>query len=75
MENPNEYVGLQLANNYIHDRHQFEESRQLLKQIKKTKPSRFYCAICRSLVTLGHMLVVMGTRLERYDLLLRQSKI
>jgi hypothetical protein len=75
MENPNEYVGLHLANDYIKDRHQFEESRRLLKQIKRAKPGRFYCAICRTLASFGHVLVAFGGRLERYDLVLRQSKI
>lgn len=75
MENPNEYVGLHLANDYIKDRHQFDESRRLLKQMKRTKPGRFYCAICRTLASFGHLSVAFGGRLERYCLVLRQSKI
>lgn len=75
MYHPNECVGLHLANDYIKDRHQYEESRRLLKQIKRMRPSRFYCIICRSLVSLGHVLVAFGRRLERYDLVLRQSKV
>lgn len=75
MDNPNEYVKLQLAKNYMKDRHDFEESRRLLRQIKKTKPSRFYRVICRSLVSIGRVFVAFGQRLESYDLVLRQSKV
>ena len=74
MNNPNEYLGLRLAKDYIDDRQQFEESRRLLKQTRKTPPSRFYCAICRSLVSIGHVLVAFGHRLEKFDLIIRQSK-
>lgn len=75
MENPNGNVGLHLANEYKKNRHQYEESRRLTKKMWRVNPSRFYCAFYRSLVSLGHLLVTFGNRLERYDLLLRQSNI
>lgn len=73
MNNPNEYIGLRRAKDYMDDRHQYEKSRILLKQIRKNRPSRFYCAICRSLVGIGHVLVLLGRRLERFDLSLKQA--
>lgn len=74
MNNPNEYIGLRLAKDYMGDRQQIEESRRLIKQTRKIRPSRFYCAICRSLVSIGHVLVTFGQRLEKFDLVLRKSK-
>jgi hypothetical protein len=75
MNNPNDYVGFRIANDYITDRLEYEESRRLIKQSKsKTKrPSKFYCAICRTLVSVGHMFVAFGRRLERFDMGLRES--
>lgn len=73
MNNPNEHVGFRLAKDYMDDRLQYEKSRNMLKQIQKKRPSRFYCAICRSLVEIGHVLVVIGRRLERFDLGLKQT--
>ena len=73
MNNPNEHVGFRLAKDYMDDRHQFEKSRNMLKQMQEKRPSRFYCAICRSLVEIGHVLVVIGHRLERFDLGLKQT--
>ena len=74
MNNPNEYVGMSIAKNYIADRLEYEESRRLIKQIKAKDPSRFYCAICQTLVSTGHMFVAFGRRLERFDIVLRESK-
>ena len=74
MNNPNEYVGLRLAKDYMDNRQQYEESRRLLKQTRVKHPNRFYCAICRSLVSIGHVLVAFGHRLEKFDLVLRQPK-
>jgi hypothetical protein len=74
MNNPNEYVGLRIAKDYMDDRQQYEESRRMIKQKMVKRPSRFYCAICRSLVSIGHVLVAFGHRLEEFDLVLRQSK-
>jgi hypothetical protein len=74
MEIPNEYVGLNLANDYIRDCLKHEETRRLLKRIDKNQPGRFYCAICRTLVSIGHLFVGFGRRLERFELVLRQSR-
>ena len=71
----NEYVGLSLAKNYMKDRLDYEESRRMLRQIKQKRPSKFYCGICHTLVSLGHVLVAFGRRLERFDLVLRESKV
>ena len=75
MEIPNEYVGLNLANEYIRDCLKHEETRRLLKQNDKNQPGRFYSALCRMLVSIGHLLVAFGHRLERFELILRQSKV
>jgi hypothetical protein len=72
MNNPNEYVGFSLAQNYIDDRLQYENNRKLLKQTRKKHPSRVYCTICRSLVEIGHVMVMVGRRLEKLDLGLKQ---
>ena len=74
MNTPNDYVRLNIAKSYIADRLQYEETRQKLKQTRIKKPSRFYCGICRTLVYIGHKLVAFGRRLERYDLVLRDSQ-
>lgn len=74
MNIPNEYVGFTIAENYITDRLEYEKSRRLIKQIKPKRPSKFYCAICHTLVSLGHMFVAFGRRLERFDMVLRESK-
>ena len=75
MNNPNEYVGMSVAKNYIADRLEYEESRRLIKRIKPMRPTRFYCAICQTLVAIGHMFVAFGRRLERFDIVLRESKV
>lgn len=75
MNNPNEYIGFQIANDYMADRLAYEENRRQIKQIKHKRPTKFYCAICHTLVYLGHMLVAFGRRLERYDLRLRESNV
>ena len=74
MNNLNEYVGSQIAKNYLDDRQQYEESRCMLKQTRVKRPGRIFCVICRSLVEVGHILVALGSRLERLDLVLRQSR-
>jgi len=74
MNNLNQYVGMSVAKNYIADRLEYEESRRLIKQIKPKRPTRFYCAICKTLVSTGHMFVAFGRRLERFDIVLRESK-
>ena len=75
MNNPNEYIGLHLADEYMKDRLHHENSRRLLKLIKRQEPSRFYHAKCRTLASFGHLLVAFGKRLEKYELVPRQSKI
>ena len=75
MNNPDEYVGMIVAKNYIADRLEYEESRRLIKQIKSKRPTRFYCAICKTLVSTGHMFVAFGRRLERFDIILRELKV
>lgn len=75
MNNPNEYVGMTVAKNYIAERLEYEESRRLIKRIKPKRPTRFYCAICKTLVSIGHMFVTLGRRLERFDMGLRESKV
>ncbi len=72
MNNPNEYVGFSLAQDYIDDRLQYENNRKLLKLTRIKRPSRVYCTICRSLVEIGHVMVLVGRRLERIDLRLKQ---
>jgi hypothetical protein len=72
---PNEYFRRELAKNYIRDRNQFEESWQLLKQMKKSKPSRFYRAVFSSIVSIGRLLIAIGRRLEKFDLVLIGSKV
>lgn len=74
MNNPNEHVAFSIANNYMTDRMEYEKSRQMLKSIEKKKPSRFTCAICHTLVNLGHLLVAFGRRLERFELVLREGQ-
>jgi hypothetical protein len=74
MNYPNEYVRLRLGKDYMEDRQHFEESRRMIKQSRKTHHNRFYCAICRSLVSIGHFFVAFGNRLEKFELVLRQSK-
>ena len=75
MNNPNEYIGLHLADEYMKDRLHHENSRRLLKLIRRHEPSRFYHAKCRTLASFGHLLVTFGRRLEKYELVPRQSKI
>jgi len=75
MNNPNEYVGMSIAKDYIAKRLEYEESRRLINQIKPKRPTRFYCAICQTLVAMGHMFVSFGRRLERFDIGLRESKV
>ncbi|MGW8143214.1 MAG: hypothetical protein ACWGN2_02395 [Anaerolineales bacterium] len=72
MNNPNEYVGFSLAQDYIDDRLQYENNRNLLKQTRRKRPGRVYCTICHSLVEIGHVLIVVGRRLERFDRGLKQ---
>lgn len=74
MKNLNETVGLRVAQDYTRERLEYEYSRQMIKQINKNIPSKFYCAVCFSLVSLGHLLVAFGHRLERFDLLMRGSE-
>jgi hypothetical protein len=74
MNTPNDYVRLNIAKSYIADRLQYEETRRKIKQTRIKRPSRFYCGICRTLVYFGHVLVAFGRRLERYDLVLRDSQ-
>jgi len=74
MNTPNDYVRLNIAKSYIADRLQYEETRRKIKQTRIKKPSRFYCGVCRTLVYFGHVLVAFGRRLERYDLVLRDSQ-
>lgn len=76
MNNLDEHVGLSIAKSYIADRLEYVETRRLLKQIKpKRRPRKFHCAICHTLVSIGHMLVAFGRRLERFDMVLRESKV
>ena len=75
MENPNDYVSLQVAKSYMADREKFEKSRLMLKNLDRKKPGRVYCAVCVSLVTIGRMFVAFGRRLERYDIGLQQANI
>lgn len=75
MNNPNEYIGLHLADEYMKDRLHHENSRRLLKLIKRQEPSRFYWVISRTLASFGHLLVAFGKRLEKYELVPRHSKI
>lgn len=74
MNTPNDYVRLNIAKSYIADRLQYEETRRKIKQTRIKRPSRFYCGVCRTLVYFGHVLVAFGRRLERYDLVLRDSQ-
>jgi hypothetical protein len=74
MKNLNETVGLSVAKDYMKDRLEYEQSWQMIKQVNKEKPNKFYCAVCFSLVSLGHLLVAFGCRLERFDLVMRESK-
>ena len=74
MNTPNDYVRLNIAKSYIADRLQYEETRRKIKQTRIKKPSRFYCGVCRTLVYFGHVLVAFGRRLDRYDLVLRDSQ-
>jgi hypothetical protein len=74
MNTPEDYVRMTVAKNYIADRLEYEETRQRLKQTKPSRPSRFYCGICRTLVYFGHVLVAFGRRLEGFDLVLRNSQ-
>ncbi len=73
MKNMNEYVGLSVAKNYMAERLEYEQSRRMLKRIHRKNPSKFYCAICHTLVSLGHIFVTFGRRLERFDLALGES--
>ena len=74
MNTPNEYVRLKYTKDYIADRLAYEDTRRKLEQIKVKRPSRFYCAICHGLVNVGHVFVAFGRRLERFDLVLRNSQ-
>jgi len=74
MKNLNETVGLSVAKNYMRERLEYEQTRQMIKQINIEKPNKIYCAVCYSLVSLGHLLVAFGRRLERFDLVMRESK-
>lgn len=75
MNTPDDYVRMSIAKNYIADRLEYEELRRIMTKQKSKKPSRFYCAICHALVNIGHLLVAFGRRLERFDLVLRNSQI
>ena len=74
MNYPNEYIGLHLADQYMKDRLHHEKSRRLLMSMRDQGPGRIYCLICRTLATIGHMLVAFGRRLERLELTLSESK-
>lgn len=73
MNNPNEYLALNIAKDYMTDRLQYEQTRQLLKQTNWRNPGRFYCMVCMALISFGHLLVSFGRRLERYEIVLQQS--
>jgi hypothetical protein len=75
MNNPNDYVGLSLAKSYMAERLEYERTRRLLKQNIPKKPGRVYCATCQALVSIGRLLVAFGRRLERFDLVLQDSKV
>lgn len=74
MNNPNEYIGLHLADQYMRDRLHHEKIRRMLMQNRERQPGRIYCLVCRTLVSIGHLLVAFGRRLERLDLTLSQSE-
>lgn len=74
MNNPNEYIGLHLADQYMRDRLHYEKTRRLLMLNRERQPGRLYCLICRTLASIGHLLVAFGRRLERLDLTLSQSE-
>jgi hypothetical protein len=75
MNTPEDYVRMSIAKKYIANRLDQHETRRKIKQTKvKRRPSIFYCAICRALVNIGHVLVASGRRLERFDFVLRNSQ-
>ena len=74
MNTPDDYLRMSIAKNYIADRLDYEESRRKIKQMRIKRPTRFYCAVCRTLVKIGHVLVASGRRLEGFDLVLRNSQ-
>ena len=75
MNTPNDFVKMSIARNYIENRLEYEDTRQKIKQAKTSKPSRFYCGVCHALVHMGHVFVAFGRRLERFDLVLRDSQV
>jgi hypothetical protein len=74
MNTPEDYVRLSIAKDYMAERLAYEDTRRKIKQTKVKRPTKFYCAICHGLVNVGHLLVAFGRRLERFDLVLRQSQ-
>jgi len=75
MNTPNDLVRMRIAKDYMADRLAYENNRQALNLLTRTKPGRFHCALCHALVHIGHLFVAFGRRLERFDLVLRQSQI
>ena len=73
MQNPNEYLALNIAKDYMNDRLQYEKTRQVLKFRKKNNPGRIYCMVCMALISFGHLLVSFGRRLESYEIVLQRS--
>lgn len=75
MNIPNEYVGLNIVENYINDCQNQADSIWLLNQARIKRPGRIHFTICKSLVLNGNLSMAMGRRLESFDLALRQSKV
>jgi hypothetical protein len=74
MNTPEDYVRLRIVEEYMAERLEYEDTRRKIEQTKVKRPTKFYCAICHALVNVGHLLVVFGRRLERFDLVLRKSQ-
>ncbi len=74
MNTPEDYVRLKIAKDYVAERLAYEDTRRKIEQTRVKRPTKFQCAICLAFVNVGHLLVAFGHRLERFDLVLRQSQ-
>lgn len=74
MQNPNEYIALNIANDYMNECLQYEQTRQMLVHGNRNNPGRIYCMVCWALISFGHLLVAFGRRLESYEIVLQRSK-
>ena len=65
---PNDYLMRYLAEERMRDGLRQAETRRLLRQAGNDRRGRPSRPVCRLLAGLGHLLVALGRRLERYEM-------